>query len=115
MIEFVSNISYCDKNVKKMYPDLIKDEVHFIIRVEDKLFFEEPNFSIYEFMCFVDEWIEKNLDDMKYIAIDTDDNPLISFIKDDGGYKINSPWQLFSCEKLISREEIEEAILKLKK
>ena len=33
----------------------------------------------------------------------------------DGGYKINSPWQLFACEKLITREEIEEAILKLKK
>ena len=114
MIEFVSNISYCDKNVKRIYPDLISDEVHFTIIIENRKFFEEPNFPIYEFMYFVDEWIEEKLEDMNYIAIDTEDNPLISFIKRDGGYKINSPWQLFSYDKLLAREEIEEAILKLK-
>ena len=81
MIEFVSDIKFGEKSVKKKYPEIISVEAYFGIKIDDKLFFEEPNFSIYEFMYFVDEWMEKKLDDMNYISIDTDENPLISFKK----------------------------------
>lgn len=114
MIEFVSNIVYCDKKIKRTYPELLRDEVHFTIRIDNENFFNEPNFPIYEFMNYVDEWIEKDLEDMNYIAIDTEENPLISFTKSEEGYKIISPWQLFACERLMTRNEIIEAIRKFK-
>ncbi len=51
-------------------------------------------------ICFI------NRGNMVYNCIDTDDNPLISFIEEDGLYRINSTWQKFECKDRFSFSDL---------
>lgn len=68
------------KDFPKEYPEVLKYEGDFLIEIDNKLYFHEPNFSIFEFLIYIDKW-EIDNNDMHYICIDTDENPLISFLK----------------------------------
>lgn len=69
------------KQKLKRYPEILKKEGLFQIEVNGRLYFDEPNFSVNEFLMYADKWIfnEDKSQDMNYFCVDTDENPLISF------------------------------------
>lgn len=111
-IEFIcdyinrKNYNYNDLLNCKFY-DLIcvEDEATFTIKIENKVFFSTEGFNILEFLQQIAKW-EISRGDMIYNCIDTEDNPLISFIEEDGLYKVNSTWQEFECKDKFSFEDL---------
>jgi hypothetical protein len=109
-------------NLTETYPDKYKYryglslEGDFDIIVDNNLLFSEPHFSILEFLRDASMWINNPTleQNMEYNCIDTEENPLISFIAHGGSYRIQSPWQLFECKTLFTAIEIKQAIDNLK-
>ncbi|MBQ6570186.1 MAG: hypothetical protein IJL87_08000 [Clostridia bacterium] len=110
-IDFLSNkkTKITKKQLLKLdYPELISEKYNcdFLIKINGKPFFDCSNFAIMEFLKSVIIWADRK-DDLLFSSIETDDNPLISFIKeDDGLYSICSPWQLFECREQFSFEQL---------
>jgi len=94
-----NNYKFKDLLNYKFY-DLInvEDEATFTIKIDNKVFFSTTGFNILEFLQQVAQW-EITKGDMIYNCVDTDDNPLISFIEEDGLYTIHSTWQEFECKE----------------
>lgn len=88
-------------------------EGYFKILINGREFFNEPGIAIYEFFRDVLGWIKNKSKSMLYNCIETEDNPLISFIQKDGGWSVYSPWQKYKADTLFEREELETAIKKL--
>ena len=65
LIEFFSDIPYNKIVISKKYPDMLQREVSFSIKINGELFFQEPNFSIDEFIFFVDDWMDKKTEEMQ--------------------------------------------------
>lgn len=116
-------ISFCFYPTQKIngkipeeYPDVLNFEGAFKIKINGESFFSQPHFSVLEFLMFADKWVTDNdkTKNMLYDCIDTDDNPIISFVNKNGKWYIHSPWQLFKCHTPFSRGELENAILRLK-
>ena len=78
--------------------------------IGDRIFFDEPDFPVLEFLNYAIEWKDKSSLPFKYSSIETDDNPLICFLYENDMLRISSPWQKFHCETLFSVEEVIEAI-----
>ena len=103
-----SEITVLELIDKKSY-ELLDDCALFSICINDKEFFHEPDFPILEFLREVALWADKE-GSMYYNSIETDDNPLISFIKNENGYTIFSLWQKFECNDCFSKEELLSAL-----
>jgi len=87
-------------------------EGSFSIKVDEKLWFYEPDFSICEFLMFLEKWLN-NPDkraNMYYNTMETEDNPLISFVRKGEEWYIRSYWQLFDCSIAFTRLMLEDAI-----
>lgn len=97
------------KLVNKKAYELLDDCASFSICINDKEFFHEPDFPVLEFLREIALWADKE-DNMYYNSIETDDNPLISFITNENGYTIFSPWQKFECNDCFSKEELLSAL-----
>lgn len=113
-IRFISNyINDSEMTVSKLINkkgyELLNDCASFSICINDKEFFHEPDFPVLEFLREVALWVDKE-GSMYYNSIETDDNPFISFIKDENGYTISSPWQKFECNDCFSKEELLSAL-----
>ena len=113
MIEFKSNYKKCCKYKKLKYPDVLNYEAYFSIVISGKVFFEEPNFPLLEFLYYVNQWVETQNKSLEYISIETEDNPLIVFKYNNGKYLISSPWQNFKCVDEFTKEEIISALKKM--
>lgn len=89
------------------YYDLVnvKDEATFSIIIDNEVFFSTSGFNILEFLQQIASW-EIHKGDMIYNCIDTEDNPLISFIEKDGLYTLHSPWQKFECNDKFSFSDL---------
>lgn len=118
MVNFNFNIDKTEYNKNQsrvaytvnQYPEMIEVVGDFIIKINDKIFFNQP-FPILEFIRTLERWDKTN--NMFYNCIETEDNPLISFIISKDGWKIKSPWQLFECNEFLSQKELLESIEKL--
>ena len=51
------------------------------MRIDNRAFFKERDFPIFEFILFIDEWIKKSGEQMIYNRVESDNNPLILFTK----------------------------------
>lgn len=103
------------KRAPERYPKLTEYEADFKIIVNGRVFFHEPDFPLLEFLRFADKWKNQSTGTFEYISIETEDNPLISFINDNDMWKIYSPWQLFECETKFTKEELVNALDVLEK
>ncbi|MDR1892879.1 MAG: hypothetical protein LBQ48_07730 [Oscillospiraceae bacterium] len=86
------------------------------IIINSKVFFCQPYIIILEFLRDAVNWVS-NPDksaNMLYNCIETDDNPLISFINQNDGWLIKSPWQNFVSSYLFCRNELEQAVIDLR-
>lgn len=118
MINFYWKIDLAEykKNQRKIeystneYPDLNDVCGDLTIEVNNKIFFKEPYFLALEFIRALEKWLNNTNKIMIYNCIETEDNPLISFILNNKGWQIISPWQLFECNDIFSKEELLEAI-----
>ena len=71
-----------DKKIDYMseqYPDMIDVTGDLTIEINNETFFMEPYFPVIEFIRTLEKWDKIN--NMAYNCIETEDNPLISFIK----------------------------------
>lgn len=99
--------------IPEQYPEILKYEGNFSIEIDNKVFFYDTNFSIFEFLLYTEKW--KFDDDMQYISLETDENPLISFLQKDGLFYIKSPWSLFEYEKGFTKNELLDSLDIMKK
>ena len=114
MIKF--SVVSCPKYIKKIpkgYPELTEYEFDFSIVINGKLFFKEPNFPVFEFLYFVNDWKGMTNCSFEYFSFETEDNPLISFIFENNFWSIRSPWQLFKCQTKFTKQQLTEALNKL--
>ncbi|MCR5067639.1 MAG: hypothetical protein K6A14_06225 [Erysipelotrichaceae bacterium] len=115
-IEFFSNTFYrmSPDDLKSLrYPALISEcfNCDFAIRVDGRTFFEcsDNDFPLMEFLKQAYAWKENR--DFTYQSIETEDNPLISFVREaDGLYSIHSPWQKFECLEHFKFEQLKAAL-----
>ena len=111
MIAFeVVHRGFMPKEIPDSYPALLEYEAKFRIVIDGQVFFEEPDFPIYEFLHFANDWKEQDNRNFEYVSMETEDNPLISFICEGDLWTIHSPWQLFECTRQFAKEEIVRAL-----
>lgn len=120
LIDFIYTTIAKEKSTRqnpKEYPEILKNEGSFQIELNGKLYFDDPNFSIDEFLLYAERWIENGdkSQSMHYHCVDTDENPLISFSMKNGRWYIDSPWELFECNDSFTRDELEKAVIRLEK
>lgn len=99
--------------IPNKYPEIIQYEFNFKIIIDNKLYFEEEKFPLFEFLKVANDWKKRGTGSFEYVSIETDDNPLISFISQDklnNLFLINSPWQLFECKTAFTRTQLNKAI-----
>lgn len=93
--------------------DLLNPVVNLVIEINSEKFFEEPYFPVLEFLQQVMLWKEQS-SDFYYNSLEAEeDNPLISFVSENGLFRIHSPWQKFKCNELFSKDDILQAIMKI--
>ena len=115
MIEIKSSYS-CglspDEILKLPLHDLLKEEHDIRILIHGKVFFEEPLFPILEFLFSYFTWREKlhsESSDFFYNSVETEDNPLLSFVNTKGGWRIDSPWKNFHCNEMFQLNDFVDA------
>lgn len=96
------------------YPEILRYSGDFKIIIDNKIYFEDEEFSIYEFLYYVNKWCETAEQIMEYNCIDTDENPLVSFIPYENKWKISSPWENYANNVFFTTEELNNAIIALK-
>lgn len=104
------------KHAPTKYPDVLETNGAFTIIVDDRVFFTEPSFPVYEFLSQANKWAVDGRvpDSMEYTSLETDENPLICFrrIADDT-FRLESPWAAFECGSTFSFDEIRKAVREL--
>ena len=111
---FKSNCSLPAKTPTE-YPEILKYSGSLRIVIDNKVYFEDGDFCIYEFLYYVNKWCKSANRAMEYICIDTEENPLISFIPcTDNKWIISSPWESFTNNVLFTTDELNNAIIDLK-
>ena len=119
MLKFLFNLTNPDGVIIKnslneysdTYPEIITLCGEFTIIIDRNKFFYEPQFPILEFLFNVTKWIkEPQKKNMLYSSVETDDNPVISFVAVGDKWRISSEWQLFESEYLFTIEEIHSEI-----
>ncbi|NLN81649.1 MAG: hypothetical protein GX136_03795 [Clostridiales bacterium] len=117
MINFKFNLTtrYKEWHNYKSY-DYLEYEGEFTVTINSKTFFQEPYFTVLEFLRDALDWVgcENKTKPMLYNSIETEENPLISFIERSGKWYVQSPWQKYECDITFTRGELEKAVLDLK-
>ena len=101
------------KHAPAKYPDVLETNGVLTITVDDRVFFTEPSFPVYEFLSQANEWMtaESIPDSMEYASLETDENPLICFRRTaDDTFCLESPWAAFKCDSTFSFDEIRKAV-----
>lgn len=100
--------------------DIMQDERNFKIYIDGRLFYHNEYFSILEFCTYVvkwlkreERWLKRKKNDFAYNTMGTEENPHIAFRIVEGGWKMESVWQQFDCEKTFSDEEVKTFINKI--
>ncbi len=87
--------------------DVMDDDRHFTIRVDRKVFFDDPYFPIREFTLCALRWLDRPQGRFEYRTIDSEQNPLLAFLPRKKGFKMYSVWQKFPCKEIFSRQQIQ--------
>ena len=89
-------------------------EVPFTIFINNHIFFQDQYFPILEFLLSVRTWINDDADiNYFYHTLESDENPLLSFITHNSLWKIVSTWQEFNCPFILKKKDIVEEIISI--
>ena len=86
--------------------DKIRCERSFDIYINGVLYFHDPLFPILEFVQYCQKWIQTDQKSFVYESVEYDEAPLLSFIQEEKGYRIQSIWEEFECTALFSSGEL---------
>ena len=107
MIQFAVKLDQGQvKKIPSSYPKLAKYESEFMILIDGRVFFDEPNFPVLEFLKYAIKWKEHADFSFEYCSIETEENPLIVFSPMNENWVISSPWQKFTCQTLFTTKEL---------
>ena len=90
--------------------DLIRDERDFRIVIEERTFFHEPLFPILELVKYCQQWRKNANSSFVYNTIESEENPLLSFLPQNDMWRVYSVWQKFECETEFSFAEVQAFI-----
>jgi len=90
--------------------DVIRDERDFQIMINEEIFFHEPLFPILELVQYCRQWIINANTNFAYNTIESEENPLLSFMLQKEKWRISSVWQKFECEVEFSFTEVKAFI-----
>ena len=113
MIQFITDdsLKIDTNNVENLtYKELLQIECYFCIKINGKIFYEQPLFPLLEFIYFYKTWGGNADENFIYNTIESEDNPMISIEKFASGWKINSIWGNFDCNIYFELSEIVIAI-----
>lgn len=83
------------------YSDLLQHEVSFTILLNKQVYFHDDYFCILELVSNLIKWqTTQPISDFSHEALDTEDNPLISFHSSPLGWILYSPWGNFDASSL---------------
>jgi len=94
---------------------ILEHEGHFRISIDDQTVFDQPYLAILEFLRDAAPWA-RNPDKsapMLYTCIQADENPLVSFVEEDGEWFIRSPWETHHSDRACRRDDLATAVLAL--
>lgn len=104
---FQSNKNKLKKISKMNILQRLKYDVEFKIYINNKLFLQIDSFAVCDFLYYVNNWrINSSEQNMVYNCIETDENPLIQFVKSECYWKIESKWQEYISKELFTKEQI---------
>lgn len=107
MLEFFcsNNVRYdINKILLLNYSELLSEEHKFCIKIDGKVFFEQPYFPIVELLYHYAMWDRKK--SFIYNSIESNENPLLSFKQNIIGWKIDSVWKKFECKEHFCLDDI---------
>lgn len=78
--------------------DILDDDRHFAIFIDNETFFDDPYFAVREFVKCAISWLENRKEEFVYNTLNDYQNPLLSFISQGSEFKIFSVWQKFECK-----------------
>ena len=96
--------------VKMPLIDIMNDDRHFTIFVDDQTFFDDIYFPIREFIKYALDWSKNSTNNFIYNTVDSNENPLLSFCKLKDGWKLESVWQKFECNNIFTKNEVKTFI-----
>lgn len=106
LLDFPTDCNY----IPCKYPEILYYDVHIKIMIDSEVFFDEPNFPIFEFLYYIKKWRKSVSESFRFISLETEDNPLISFLYTHEGWTVHSRWQYFECEKRFTKIELYKAL-----
>ena len=114
MIEFLCDYHLengVDKISQLEYSKLLDEGNNFCVKINGKVFFEQPLFPVMEFLYFYLKWDKKQ--DFIYNTIESEENPMISFKRGISGWRIDSVWKQFDCKERFRVEDFIMAVEKM--
>ncbi|NLB81902.1 MAG: hypothetical protein GX800_09930 [Clostridiaceae bacterium] len=114
MIEFLCDYHLengVDKISQLEYSKLLDEGNNFCVKINGKVFFEQPLFPVMEFLYFYLKWDKKH--DFIYNTIESEENPMISFKRGISGWRIDSVWKQFDCKERFRVEDFIMAVEKM--
>jgi hypothetical protein len=108
MIDFKYSLkSELDNSKRKYFKAYIEGDFQIII--DRKLFFDEEDFLLVEFVSEIKRWLERyklNKEDFIYNSMDVDEEPIIIFKITQNGFIISSLWQNFTSNVILQELEL---------
>ncbi|MDR1202998.1 MAG: hypothetical protein LBL58_15400 [Tannerellaceae bacterium] len=95
------------------YTRLMELECWFCVKINNRIFFEEPLFPLLEFIYFYIEWGKDEKKNFVYNTIESEENPMIIFAKRKRKWRINSVWRRFECAEMFELEQLTGAVDKM--
>ena len=92
--------------------DLVQDDRNFMVSVCNTVFFSDT-IAIRELAQYCQKWMKNPNKDFIYNTIESEENPLLAFRKQKSGWKMESVWQKFECDRVFSNEEVSDFISKI--
>ena len=106
-----------DEVIKMGSYDIMQDDREFKVFVDGKLFYHDEYFSPLEFCQYAIKWLARDKGwlkrkkiDFAYDTIETEENPHIAFRIIEGGWRLESVWQKFECQRIFTDEEVKNFI-----
>jgi hypothetical protein len=95
------------------YFQQLSTECWFCIKVDHKVFYEQSQFPLLEFLFFYANWNNNGKHDFIYNTLESDANPMISFTRKHGKWILESPWKLFNCKTNFTINHFVNAVNKM--
>ena len=89
--------------------DLVQDDSDLEICFSGNIFFKN-SVAIHELAQCCQKWLKRPKEDFVYNTIESEENPLLAFRKQKNGWRIESVWQIFECNKVFSAEDVTDFI-----